>query len=207
MNKPSYNDSVFINCPFDDAYHPLFRAIIYTVYRCGFFPITAMGEDNAMDNRIDKLLRFIEKCKYGIHDISRTELNADHLPRFNMPFELGVFYAARRFGNSVQKGKNGLVLERTKYRYQHYLSDINGVDTKAHENDPVIAIRHTRNWLHTASRRTTIPTANVITNEFNEFLVDLPVIVNALGFANIDEPTFNDYCLIVEEAIRKKLNP
>ncbi|HTI92179.1 MAG TPA: hypothetical protein VL727_16410 [Puia sp.] len=38
MKVAGYNDSVFINCPFDDEYVPILRAIIYTVYRCGFSP-------------------------------------------------------------------------------------------------------------------------------------------------------------------------
>jgi hypothetical protein len=122
-----YEIKVFINCPFDDAYLPLFRATIFAVYFCGFIPKSSLNENNGMDNRIDKISRLIEDCRYGIHDISRTELNAAYLPRFNMPFELGLFYGARRFGNKNQKNKIALILERVKYSYQQFLSDINGV--------------------------------------------------------------------------------
>jgi hypothetical protein len=166
-----------------------------------------MAEDNALDNRIDKLLRMIEKCKYGVHDISRTELNANNLPRFNMPFELGVFFAAKRYGNNRQKVKNAIVLEHTKYLYQQYLSDINGVDTKAHNNDPSTAIRCIRNWLNTASKRKTIPYAPKLVSDFNEFDAQLPDISTNLGFTTPDEIPFNDFCQIVEEAIRVKLGP
>jgi hypothetical protein len=206
LTKYSYNDSVFINCPFDSEYLPLLRAAIYTVYRCGFSPVSAMIEDNGLDNRIDKIFRIIEKCKYGIHDISRTELaTGNNLPRFNMPFELGVFYGARRFGSKLQKNKNALILERVKYTYQQYLSDINGVDTRAHDNETVKVIRHIRNWLHTSSRRTTIPAAPAIINEYLEFLHRLPTTAKELGFPDIDDIPFNDYCQIVEEAILANL--
>src|SRR5689334_14189639 len=93
-NEYSYNDRVFINCPFDEAYLELFRAAIFTTYQCGFFPTSSLAEENGLDNRIDKITRIIEECRYGIHDISRIELSTSGLPRFNMPFELGLFYGA-----------------------------------------------------------------------------------------------------------------
>jgi hypothetical protein len=206
LSQPTYNDLVFINCPFDDAYNPLLRAAVYTVYFCGFYPISAMDEDNAMDNRIDKLYRMIAKCKFGIHDISRTELDPDNsLPRFNMPFELGVFYGARAYGQKQQKDKNAIIFEKKKYLYQKYLSDINGIDTKAHNNDPFAIIRHVRNWLRLASRRTSIPGAQAIINRYNDFLAQLPAAASAAGFSTVDDIPFNDYCQIVEEAIRAVL--
>jgi hypothetical protein len=102
MEQVINHDYVFINCPFDEEYAPILRAIVFCIYRCGFIPTTALNEDNALDNRLQKIERCIEKCRYGIHDISRTELNTNNLPRFNMPFELGMFFGAKRFGD---KGK------------------------------------------------------------------------------------------------------
>lgn len=159
----SYSDSIFINCPFDDEYSVLLRALIFTVYRCGFVPRSALEEDDASDIRVEKIVRLIDKCKYGIHDISKTEL--DHktsLPRFNMPFELGIFWGAKKFGRKIHREKNALILEKEKYNYQKYFSDLNGVDVKAHGNKPEQIISAVRNWLHTASGRRTIPSAEVI---------------------------------------------
>jgi hypothetical protein len=42
-----YNDNVFINCPFDVDYTPNLHAIVFTVYRCGFVPLSALSEDMA----------------------------------------------------------------------------------------------------------------------------------------------------------------
>lgn len=205
MKKPSYNDLVFINCPFDESYFPLLHAIVYSVYRCGFFPTSAMADDNALDNRIDKIFALIERCRYGIHDLSRTELSANQLPRFNMPFELGLFFGARRYGNSKQRKKNAMVFEKTRFQYQQYLSDISGVDIKAHTNDVQKVIREVRNWLSTTSKRKTIPPAPTVIANYEDFLAKLPALTATLGYKNSNEIPFNDYCQIVEEAIRSLL--
>jgi len=102
---PGYNDFVFINCPFDDAYMPLLHAVVFTVYRCGFVPQCSLGEDDSSNSRLDKIVNIINNCRYAIHDISRTEINKTGYPRFNMPFELGIFFGAKRFGDKRQKSK------------------------------------------------------------------------------------------------------
>lgn len=199
-SAPGYNDFVFINCPFDTEYANLLQAIIYTVYRCGFYPQTALGEDDASDYRLDKIVRYIKNCRYGIHDISRIQLNDEGFPRFNMPFELGIFYGAKRFGSKEQKIKNTLVFEEKKYSYQKYISDLNGVDTKAHNNDVNTIIRNVRDWLKTSSKRATIPGHTIIQKEYKEFQTKIPAIVKAAGLDEKDIP-FNDFCSIVEQAI------
>jgi len=56
---------------------------------------------------VDKLYGLIEACRYGIHDLSRTELDKSHqLPRFNMPLELGIFLGARRYGGAGKSRSN-----------------------------------------------------------------------------------------------------
>lgn len=117
------------------------RAVLFSIYHCGFFPKSALEEDNGIDNRLEKILRMIEDCKYGVHDISRVQLNVAGLPRFNMPFELGLFMGARRFGDARQKQKTAVVFDELSYRYQQFLSDLNGVDPKAHANRPENIIR------------------------------------------------------------------
>lgn len=198
---PHYNDSVFINCPFDAAYTPILRALIFTIYRSGFLPITAMAEDNALENRLSKIEKYIENCKYGIHDISRIEVSGNGLPRFNMPFELGIFFGAKRFGNKAQREKNALIFDSERFRYQQFISDLNGVDIKAHSNQPSTAIRKVAEWLSTASKRTTIPGYKIIVDEYSTFEKGLPLIAEKIGFDVTDIP-FNTYCLIVEEAIK-----
>ena len=91
------------------------------------------------------ILRIIEKCRLGIHDISRTELDSEHgLSRFNMPLELGLFLGAKRFGPGKQKTKKCLILDRESFRYQKFCSDLAGYDPRSHSNDHRLAIREVR---------------------------------------------------------------
>lgn len=202
--KPTYNDNVFINCPFDKDYETFFNALVFTVYRCGFLPRCAKEEDDGTDFRLNKILKIISECKYGIHDISRTELDENELPRFNMPFELGLFWGAKKFGTNNQKKKNSIVLEKEKYSYQKYISDLNGIDTKAHENDIDKLILLIRNWLNQSSRRTTIPGHRIILEDYKIFFDNLPEILDKSGL-DLENLTFNDLCLFIEEWLKEKL--
>ncbi len=112
MQSTHYNDNIFINCPFDSAYKKLFDAMVFAVHDCGFIPRCALEEDDASQVRIDKIYSMIADCRYGIHDISRTEDKSSGLPRFNMPLELGIFLGAKRFGIEEQKWKKSLVPDR-----------------------------------------------------------------------------------------------
>lgn len=200
---PNYTDFVFINCPFDIDYRPIFSAIIFTVYRCGFYPVSALSEDDATDNRVVEIEKLIERCKFGIHDISRTEPNNENLPRFNMPFELGLFWGAKRFGGNNHKAKIAVIFDRERYRYMKFISDISGVDIKEHKGDYKLAIQKTRDWLFTASNRRTIPGYKKILKEYDEFITKLPLILEEAGFD--EEVSFNDFCLFVEETIKNQL--
>lgn len=178
---------MFINCPFDDAYRPTFRALIFAIYACGFRPRSAMELDDGGQTRIDKLYGLIGECRYGIHDLSRTELDAAHqLPRFNMPLELGLFLGAKRFGGKAQSAKRLLILDVERYRYQRFISDLAGMDIHGHGGDAVEALRKTRDWLANVSRRQ-LPSADRVARLFQTFIADLPALAEDLEFdpANI----------------------
>lgn len=204
MQAPEYEDSVFINCPFDKKYQPLLKAIVYAVYRCGFYPRTAMDEDDGTDSRLHKIMRIISLCKYGIHDISRIQLTASKFPRFNMPYELGLFFGAKYYGTAKQRSKQTLVFEKDKFSYQKFISDLNGIDTKAHKDNPLEAIIKVRDWLKTNSKRDSIPGSALISKEYKEFLRKLPVIVKKADL-NLGNLQMVDYTIIVEKFISDKL--
>src|SRR5205085_10402919 len=129
MPRPEYNESVFINCPFDGEYKALFDAIVFAVNDCGFVPRCALEEDDGSQVRVQKIYEIIAACRLGIHDLSRTEVDeTTRLPRFNMPLELGAFLGAKHFGNNRQKRKACLILDSEKYRYQKFISHIAGQD-------------------------------------------------------------------------------
>lgn len=175
-------DDVFINCPFDPDYAPIFNALVFTIYACGFRARSAKELDDGGQTRIDKLLSMIEACRFGIHDLSRTELDAvNQLPRFNMPLELGLFLGAKRYGGTTQKAKRLLILDVEQYRYQRFISDLAGMDIHAHAGDPVRALRETRDWLANVSRRV-LPSADRIATLYAAFTADLPALAGELQF-------------------------
>lgn len=181
-------DDVFINCPFDPEYAPTFRTLIFTIYACGFRPRSARELDDVGQTRIDKLFDMIDECRYGIHDLSRTELDAENgLPRFNMPLELGIFLSAKRYGGTGQKAKRTLILDVEQYRYQKFVSDLAGMDIHEHGADPVRALRETRNWLANVSRRV-LPSSERVARLSEAFLADLPALAAELEFDPADIP-------------------
>jgi len=148
--RRAYDDQVFINCPFDDAYRPLFHALLFAVHACGMVARSALEVDNAAEVRIDKIARIISECRHGIHDLSRIEPDErSGFPRMNMPFELGLFLGAERYGDSRQKRKTCIIFDRERYRYQQFLSDIAGQDIRAHNGEADDLIRGVRNALAT----------------------------------------------------------
>ncbi len=206
MQSIHYNDNVFINCPFDSVYKPLFDAIVFTIHDCGFIPRCALEEDDASEVRIDKIYNIIAGCRYGIHDISRTELDADSgLPRFNMPLELGIFLGAKKFGIEEQKRKKCLILDTERYRFQQFISDIAGQDIQAHNNSSKEVIMQVRNWLRNASRRETIPSGSIIWRRYRDFRRDLPQTARECQLT-VEDLIFNDYTLVITRWLKTKAN-
>lgn len=193
MAEPAYAREVFINCPFDPEYQNLFNAIVFAVFDCGYRARCAKEIDDSSEVRIDAITRIIASCKFGIHDLSRTELDKESgLPRFNMPLELGMFLAAKRLGGRRQREKVCLILDRSQYRYQRFVSDIAGQDIRSHRNSPRIAIRMVRDWLSTASGRVNIPGGAAIHGRYRLFRRDLPKVCARFQLTP-QELTFNDH--------------
>lgn len=193
--------SVFINCPFDGAYTPLFHAIVFTVVRCGFRPRCALEVNDSADVRIEKIARIIRECPMGIHDISRTEPDsANNLPRFNMPLELGLYLGARYFGGRAHRSKACLILDREPYRYQKYISDIAGQDISAHGDDVVEAIKAVRNFLNGHNGPLPLPDRETLWPEYERFQTALPEICARLQVAEADLQ-FPDFLYIVTDYV------
>jgi len=205
MKLPAdYNENVFINCPFDSDYKPLFDAIVFTVFDCGFIARCALEEGDASEIRVEKIYALVFDCRYGVHDISRTELDKEtKLPRFNMPFELGVFLAAKKFGPLHQRKKKCLILDIEKHRYHAFISDISGQDVEAHENQTRKIVELVRNWLRNASRRTTLPSGSIIWEDYQVFRDDLPEICNELRL-DVNSLIYNDYVLLITEWLKAR---
>ncbi len=192
VGKPRTSDYVFINCPFDQEFWPKLEVIGFTIVACGFWPRCALMEDNSSDVRLDKIVRMIGESRYSIHDLSRVTLDTQNsLPRFNMPFELGLDLGCERF-RSRRPRKQMLVLERTRYETQKCLSDIAGQDLKAHGDDLDKLMRIIRHWLADASNRRTIPGEQTIRDWHASFSADLPEVCRRAGIDGANLP-FSHY--------------
>lgn len=196
-SSQDFKNNVFINCPFDDEYKPLFDAIIFTIQLTGFRPRSSLEASNAATNRLQKIMNIIRQCKYGIHDLSRTELNSSGLPRFNMPLELGIDLGAAKYGDSQLKTKTLLVLDRTRYRYQQFISDISGQDVYAHRRSIRQAVRLVRDWLADESSLPAIPGGNYVYARYRIFRSNLPQLCATLK-RTPDELTFGDFTQLIK---------
>ena len=202
MSTMAYNDNVFINCPFDDEYKSLFNAMVFAIHDCSFVARSAQEAEDGSQVRIDKIYKIIAECRYGIHDLSRTELDGETcLPRFNMPLELGVFLGAKRYGNEDQQKKNCLILDKERYRYQKFISDIAGQDIRSHDNNTEEVINLVRDWLSHASKRTLIPSGSSIWDRYQEFQSDLPRMIQE-NELNLDRLTFRDYVTLLSSWLK-----
>jgi hypothetical protein len=166
--------SVFINCPFTTDFRPLHEAIVFAVLACHFRPRSALEAGNSGDTRLDKIVRLIKESGYSVHDLSAVSLDATSgLPRFNMPFELGIAVGLKK-ATRTYASHSLLVLEHERYSYQKCLSDMAGQDLQAHGSDSARLIPIVRNWLRTESPRTDIPGGTRISAEFVRFQLKLP---------------------------------
>ena len=198
--KPKFTDSVFINCPFDEEYWPIFEAIIFCIIDCGFVPRCSLESPDSGETRVKRIHKIIQSCMYSIHDISRVQLTPK-FPRFNMPFEVGLDLGCREYGTEQLKRKKCLILDTKRYRYQEFFSDISGQDIQSHNDSPDVVITLIRNWLRAASRRKTIPGQNLIKKRFTKFSNVLPKLCDDVGLDKTDIQ-FVEYVTFIEEWLK-----
>jgi hypothetical protein len=200
---PAASASVFINCPFDEQYQPIFDAIVFCVVACGFVPRCTLELTDAGEVRIEKIYGLISQCNHSIHDISRTEV-ADQpyqLPRFNMPLELGIFLGAKRFGGKSSH-KRCIIMDRAPYRYKRFISDIGGQDVRAHDRNPAQAIRRVRDWFQSAPGKAAIPGGAMIWRKYRQFRQELPPIAEEAQL-DPEQLTFIDFRQLVTSWLKE----
>ena len=185
MATPSLRN-VFINCPYDTAYIPTLRPVIFAVRFLGFNPRLAMETADSGAMQINRILRLIKCSRYAIHDLSRLRATrrGEHF-RLNMSFELGLDIGCRVFGAGTFKRKKCLVLEKDKYSIQAALSDLSNSVVYSHNDEPEIAVRHVRNWLIQEAHANG-PSGTTIWYAFNDFMADLYCQLRKRGFHKAD---------------------
>jgi hypothetical protein len=112
-----------------------------------------------------------------------------------MPFELGVFLGYRAAGGK-HAGKVAVILDREKYRYQQFLSDLAGHDIEAHSDNPHTAIGIVRNWLSHHGKKA-LPGREQILDRYVSFTDELPAVLDGLKRTPGDLNNFPDYLTAV----------
>ena len=124
-------DRVFLNIPYDKKFERLFLAYIAGISALGMVPHATLEIPDS-SRRLEKILKLARSCEYSVHDLSRVQLDPakPRVPRFNMPFELGlcVADANRREGQR----QNWFIFEAEANRVDKSLSDLKGTDPKIH---------------------------------------------------------------------------
>jgi hypothetical protein len=189
----TYGKNVFLNCPFDELYMPLFRALVFTIQDCGFAARCALEVEDSGEARATKILRLIKESQFGIHDISRTELSShNNLPRFNMPFELGLFVGLKYSEDRRQQRKRLLVLDTQPYRYQQFLSDIAGQDIRSHDGNEESLIQQVRHWLQNQTERSLLGVERIV-QRFHSFQSQIPELLGKLHKSERDLENYVDF--------------
>lgn len=200
--SPPTTPAVFINCPFDSSYRPIFDAIVFAVMALGFEPRCALERDTGTKERLSKIVDIIQSCQFGVHDLSFMRIDrSTKLPRYNMAFELGLFLGCCEFGGKGHEGKSCLILDRERWRYRKSLSDLSGRDIQGHRNDPKEAITAVRNWLATESQVAELPGGSFILKQYGRFRKELPSLCRRTKL-QIRELSFKDYCFLAASWLR-----
>lgn len=191
---------VFINCPFDEDYWPVMKAVVFAIFACGFTPRCAVDADDQSEGRLEKIIRLIRECRLGIHDLCRNGPDPGHgLARFNMPLELGLFMGATLFG---KERKALLIMDAEPWAYHKFVSDLKGRDLRIHRHDPSLAVSHVRDWLNAQKITPALPGGKEINRRYRQFLHDLPALLRSarLDDSEVSKPEhFIDWNYLVTE--------
>jgi hypothetical protein len=76
---------VFVNCPFDDKYLPIFHAIVFAIHDLGFQARHALI-DNSAALRARRIYEELEGSLYSIHERGQVALS----PKSKLPLQHAV---------------------------------------------------------------------------------------------------------------------
>jgi len=188
MKDAEFNNSIFVNCPFDLEFQPILQAILFCISYLGYRPRIALERVDSSENRLSKIYGLIENSKYSIHDLSRSIASKKgELFRLNMPFELGIDFGCKHFGTSAHYSKKMLILESKKYQLKAVLSDLADCDVEPHNEKYDIAIRKVRNFLVAEAGASEQIAAAKIQSKYADFLDWHRDRRVSLGFSSDDD--------------------
>src|SRR5271157_4667689 len=189
--------SVFINCPFDAAYAPIFDAIVFATVCCGFMPRSALESGTVAEPRLARITRAIFNSRYSIHDLSRcTGEGEENFARFNMPLELGIAIARRFTGPAPEH--DWLVLVPKGHAYLRFISDLAAYDPVTHDGSVESVTVAVIAWL--ATREEAVPP--ITPKEVLAALPEFQARKQALAAAWHQYPPWPDVVLAAIEVAR-----
>jgi len=167
--------SVFLNIPYDSGFQNLYLAYIAGLTAFGLIPRATL-EIPTSQRRLERILRLIEDCTYSIHDLSRVQLDrkAPRVPRFNMPFELGLAVAHA----SLHRQDSWYVCETVRHRANKSLSDLDGTDIRIH-GGTIIGLFGA--LCDVFARRTRQPSVQEMSRIYRVLRRNLPAILKQAG--------------------------
>lgn len=135
-------NAIFVNCPFDNKYKPMLRALIFIARFYNLQVNISSYNIDSKSNRLERIKEMMKASRYSIHDLSllKSEKSNEYY-RMNMPFELGLDY-----GLGID-GKVFLIFENEEFELKKALSDISGWDVRHHKNEPEIMMNEFRRWI------------------------------------------------------------
>jgi len=166
---PARNPAVFLNVPFDARYRPLFISLLAGLTALSCDPHCVLEVPSGPRNRLDRIYSLIASCGASIHDLSRVTLSGPlRVPRFNMPFELGLAYA-------IAQGQphDLFVFEEQSHRLQASLSDFNGYDPHIHDGTQVGVLRCVLDCFGTTTQAPPSPKLKSLTRKLSQVVLRL----------------------------------
>jgi hypothetical protein len=155
--------NVFLNVPFDSGHSSLFTALVGGLTALGIEPHCVLEVPSDGQNRLERIHGLIASCGASVHDLSRVALSGPlRVPRFNMPFELGLAYALSR-----QQPHQFFVFEAREHRLQASLSDLNGHDPHIHGGTQTGVLRCILDCFGTSTGAPSLTVMTALTRRLN----------------------------------------
>ena len=168
-----YERSVFINCPFDEEFAPLFGAVVFATVSSRFTPRSALESGTVAVPRMARILGAVISSKYSIHDLSRCRGEGEErFARFNMPLELGMAMVRGFSEPRTGQGHDWLVLVPEGHQYLRFVSDLAGYDPLGHDGTVETIVPTVVTWLQTRPDAVQAPTPKAILAALPAFAVE-----------------------------------
>jgi len=180
--------SVFLNVPYDANFQRLFLGYVVGVHAFGMVPRTTL-EIPGGASRLERILELIAQCRYSIHDLSRVELSRfrPRVPRFNMPFELGLAVAHAK----LNREHIFFVFGENQERLSRSISDLAGTDPYIHRGTLVGLFAQLGNAFVRAERQPNIREMRAVYRELRNSVGNIlkasgsPAVFSARPFQDI----------------------